>query len=90
MSWVSIAAIYIVVWWLCLFVILPIGVRTQDEAGETILGTPESAPQRPMLIRKALATTVLAAVVVGAVWFFVDWFGIDVDSLSRMWSQPPG
>jgi predicted secreted protein len=84
MTWVSLAAIYIVVWWICLFVVLPIGVRTQGEEGDTILGTPESAPLRPMLLRKALATTVLAAIVVGVAWLVVAWFDIDIDGLSRM------
>lgn len=83
MSWLTIAAIYFVVWWLCLFIILPIGVRTQDEEDETILGTVGSAPVRPMLVRKALATTVLAAVVVGLLWLAADIFDLSLDSLSQ-------
>ncbi len=84
MTWITLAAIYFVVWWLCLFVVLPFGVRTQDDEGETVPGTVESAPARPMLVRKALATSLLAAVVVGAVWVAHDRFGIDLESLSRM------
>ena len=64
MNLLTIVAIYVVVWWICIFVVLPIGVRTQDEEEDTILGTVGSAPARPMLGRKAIAATVLAAVVV--------------------------
>ena len=83
MNWLTIAAIYFVVWWLCLFVVLPIGVKTQDEENSTILGTVGSAPARPMLARKALAATVLAAVVVGVVAWAVDYFDITLEGVSR-------
>lgn len=83
MSWITIAAIYFVLWWICLFIVLPIGVRTQDEDGDTTLGTVGSAPSRPMLVRKALATTVLAAVLLGVLWFVADQFDITLDSVSR-------
>lgn len=84
MSWLTIAAIYFVLWWICLFVVLPIGVRTQDEEGDTTLGTVGSAPARPMLVRKALAATVLAAVLLGILWFLVDRFDLTLDGVSRV------
>jgi predicted secreted protein len=61
----TLVAIYFVVWWVILFAVLPFGTHTQDDAGEVTLGTPASAPVRPMLIRKALATSIAAAVLVG-------------------------
>ena len=82
MNWLTIAAIYFVVWWLCLFVILPIGVRTQDEEESTILGTVGSAPARPMLARKALAATILAAIVVGALVWAWDYFDITLEGVA--------
>lgn len=63
MPWVSVAAIYLVVWAICLFVVLPFGVRSQHEAGEIIHGSERGAPVLPMLWWKVLATTILAAVV---------------------------
>jgi predicted secreted protein len=38
------AAIYVVVWWITIFAILPIGVRSQDEAGEVVPGSDPGAP----------------------------------------------
>jgi len=59
----SALAIYFVIWWVILFAILPIGVRTQDEAGEVTPGTMSSAPDKPLLVRKAMITTCVAAIV---------------------------
>lgn len=56
-------AIYFVVWWTVLFVVLPFGVRSQHEDGEVSDGTEPGAPVNPHLWQKALATTVLAAIV---------------------------
>ena len=30
MSWISIAAIYFIIWWMVLFAMLPLGLKTQD------------------------------------------------------------
>jgi len=59
----SALAIFFVIWWVILFAILPIGVRTQDEAGEVAPGTMPSAPDKPLLVRKAMITTCVAAIV---------------------------
>ena len=43
-------AIYIFIWWIVLFAVLPFGVRTQDEAGSVVPGTPgQRAGQRAHL-----------------------------------------
>jgi predicted secreted protein len=81
MSLVSLIAIYFVVWWVVLFAVLPWGMRTQEEEGEIILGTEHGAPTRPMLLRKALATTIVAGLVVGALWLAVDYFGLGLETL---------
>ena len=83
-NWLTFVAVYVVVWWLCMFVVLPIGVRTQDEEGNTTLGTVGSAPARPMLGRKVLAVTVLAAVVVALLWLAIDQFDITLQGASRI------
>lgn len=85
MSW-TLLAIYFIVWWLVFFVTLPIGVRSQEETGEgRYLGTDPGAPSRPMLGRKALAATLIAAVITALFWVGYAWLGIDLDALSRIW-----
>lgn len=63
MQWTSIVAIYLLVWVMTAFVMLPFGVRTADEAGvEKIPGQADSAPVNFRPGRIALRATVLAAV----------------------------
>jgi predicted secreted protein len=63
MNYVSMAAIYFVVWWLCLFVVLPFRVRNQVDDGEWVRGSERGAPAIARLWPKLLITTLLAAVV---------------------------
>ncbi len=56
-------ALYFVIWWITLFACLPLGVRTQDDAGEVVPGTPGSAPAKPRLVRVFLINTVVATTV---------------------------
>lgn len=65
-------AIYIVCWWLVLFAVLPIGVRTQEEAGEVTPGTTESAPHQPRLLFKIILTTALSAVIFAAIYVVME------------------
>ena len=71
-------AIYVVIWWTVLFAILPIGVRTQDEDGAVVPGTPGSAPSRPRLVRVVLLTTLVSGLVFGALWAAVRYNVIDL------------
>jgi predicted secreted protein len=64
-SWPLGLAVYFTFWWVCLFAVLPFGVTSLHEAGEVEPGVDPSAPVAPMLARKALATTLVAAVAFG-------------------------
>lgn len=74
-------AIYFIIWWLVLFAMLPIGVRTQEEEGEVAPGTTESAPHMPKLLPKMLATTVVASVVFAAVYVIIVHRVITLDQI---------
>jgi predicted secreted protein len=63
-------AIFFIIWWLCLFVVLPFGVKSQHETQEIVPGSDPGAPHKPMLLRRVLATTLLAAIVFGGVWIY--------------------
>ena len=49
---------------------------------DTTLGTVGSAPARPLLLRKALGATVLAAVLLAILWFVVEQFDITLEGIS--------
>jgi predicted secreted protein len=66
MRWTSILAIYLLFWSFSVFLVIPFGVRTHEEAGaERVPGPADSAPHgydiRTMLIR----TTIVSAVLFG-------------------------
>jgi len=61
-------AIYIFIWWIVLFAVLPFGVRTQEEEGHVVPGTVESAPAKPRLLRIFLINTAVATVVFALVY----------------------
>jgi predicted secreted protein len=69
MPWISFVAIYFVTWFLALFVMLPIGVR-RNEDPET--GHDAGAPERPYMWWKALGTTVIAFIVTGIIWLGIE------------------
>lgn len=62
-------AVYLVVWWIVLFTVLPWGVRPPDDPGP---GHVQSAPANPRLRLKFAATTVLAAVVWTVIFVLVE------------------
>ncbi len=60
--------VYVVVWWLVFFAVLPWGVRSQRESGEEVHGTEPGAPVKPDLGRKALITSIIAALIWAAIF----------------------
>jgi predicted secreted protein len=60
---ISFIAIYFVIWWLCLFVILPIGAHNQSDTDNVVEGTEPGAPVFFRIWPKLLATTLLALVI---------------------------
>ncbi|WP_068316464.1 DUF1467 family protein [Polycladidibacter hongkongensis] len=65
-------AVYFMIWWVLFLAILPFGVRTQGEEGEVVHGSVESAPAKPMLLRKALINSVVSGVVFVALYVFLE------------------
>ena len=59
-------AIYFTMWWTVLFAVLPFGVRGQHESGEIVAGSEPGAPQRPLMMKKALWTTLVTAILFAA------------------------
>jgi predicted secreted protein len=74
-------AIYIFIWWIVLFAVLPFGVRTQHEEGSVVPGTPESAPAKPRLLRVFLINTVVATIVFAIVYAVIIYRLITPDML---------
>ena len=65
------SAIYGIIWFLALFMVLPFGVVSQHEDGRVVPGSEAGAPARPMIYRKLAMTTLLSAVLYGLVYMLL-------------------
>ncbi len=75
-------SMYLVIWWIVLFVMLPISVRTSEEAGEKPSpGNAESAPHLPNLLPKMVATTVVASIVFAGLYAVIVHHVITLDEI---------
>lgn len=88
MSPVSALVLLAVIWFMTLFVVLPIRLETQGDTGERTEGTPGGAPSSSFSMKRKLWITTMVAVpiwaVIGAV---IIWGGIsvrDIDIFNRM------
>jgi predicted secreted protein len=61
MDWFTGIVVYLLIWWTALFVVLPMGTKPVENADPEAGGW-RGAPSRPLLGRKIVATTMLAAV----------------------------
>ncbi len=61
--------VYIVIWFICLFMVLPLGIVTQEENNQVVSGTVKSAPRKVNMKYKVFLTTVVAMVV-----FLISYF----------------
>ncbi len=61
MNWFTGAVLYVLIWWIVLFAVLPVGTQPVSEADEHTgwRGT----PARPRLALKALVTTAIAVLI---------------------------
>ncbi len=61
MGWFTGCVLYSLIWWTVLFAVLPVGTRPMADA-DRATGW-RGAPERPMLLRKVMATTAISAVI---------------------------
>jgi predicted secreted protein len=69
MTWPLGVAIYLTIWWVTLFAVLPFGVRSQHEGRDYSQGTDPGAPIAPGLLKKAIWTTGISALLFAALWY---------------------
>ena len=86
MTITSAIVLYAVIWFVCLFVALPIRLRTQDEEGSITPGTPASAPSDAQLGRKMLWTTVAATALWAIAFATIVWGGLTIEDID-LWNM---
>jgi predicted secreted protein len=69
MNWFSGVLVYVMIWWVVLFTVLPWGIKVPEEPEP---GHATSAPDKPRLGRKFLITTVIATVLWGVAYALIE------------------
>ena len=74
MNWFSGVVVYLLIWWVTLFAVLPIGTQPDPE-GDPATGGWRGTPRQPRMLRKVVITTLVATVLwLGAyVLITSDW-----------------
>lgn len=80
----SAMAVYFVVWWITLFAILPIGMRTQEEDGAVTLGTVASAPTTFRAVRIVLLTTLTSGILYASWYICSTYLGLGIDAIPQI------
>jgi predicted secreted protein len=78
-------AYYVLFWWVCLFAVLSIGLKTQDEEGEIVPGTEPSAPAKLRIGRSLLINTVVSGLLFGAWYYATQVMGMGLHSFPSIY-----
>ena len=84
MTWVSVAAVYFILWWIVLFATLPFGLKTQDEDEDVTLGTVSSAPGGSHMLRAVVRTTIISALILAGIYLLTRGLGLDFNDIPRI------
>lgn len=82
-------AVYFVIWWVTLFIVLPYGNRSQAEAGEIAEGTDPGAPVNARIWQKLFWNSIAAAIVFGIYWLLSSYLGLDFVDIPRIIPENP-
>jgi predicted secreted protein len=86
MAWTTAAAIYVIIWWVVLFAVLPFGVRNASESGlEVEAGHDPGAPVVPALKLKLLWTTIVATILFAICWVIYVYRLVTLEDLGTLW-----
>ena len=76
MNWFTAIVVYVLLWWIVLFAVLPWGIRTAEESNlKAEPGLATSAPMRPRIGLKFLITSGIAAILFG-VYYIVQYYDL--------------
>lgn len=71
MSITAALVLFAVTWFMVFFCVLPLRFKSQAEEGSVTPGTPASAPENPMVAKKAKITTAVTAVIFAGLYLLI-------------------
>ena len=65
--------IYVIIWWIVFFSVLPIGIQSNNEIfKDTIEGSDPGAPKNPKIAKKFLITTIITSILFIVIYYLVN------------------
>ena len=65
--------VYVLIWWIVFFSILPIGIKSNNKIfKDTIEGIDPGAPKNPKIGKKFLITTIITSILFIIIYYIVD------------------
>ena len=65
--------VYISIWWIVFFSVLPIGIESQNaKLGEKMHGNDRGAPKNPKIGKKFLITTLITSIIFLVIYYLVS------------------
>jgi predicted secreted protein len=62
--------VYICIWWIVFFSVLPIGIKSQNiEFKENLRGNDPGAPKNPGIAKKFLITTLITSIIFAVIYY---------------------
>tara|TARA_E500000178_G_C16592127_1_gene560870 strand:+ start:219 stop:473 length:255 start_codon:yes stop_codon:yes gene_type:complete len=65
--------IYIIIWWIIFFSILPIGIISENKKfTNNLTGSDPGAPKNPQIVKKFIITTILTTILFMVIYYMVS------------------
>ena len=65
--------VYVMIWWIVFFSVLPIGIKSKKEVfKEKIGGIDPGAPKNPKIGKKFLLTTLITTLIFAVIYYLVE------------------
>ena len=65
--------VYVMIWWIIFFSVLPIGIQSNKETfKDNIEGADPGAPKNPKIAKKFLITTIITSIVFIVIYYLVN------------------
>ena len=62
--------IYIWIWWIVFFSVLPFGIKSQEvEFRDDLRGIDQGAPENPRIVKKFLITTLITSIIFAVIYY---------------------
>ena len=66
--------VYVLIWWMIFFSILPVGIQSKKEKfKERIEGIDPGAPNNPKIGKKFFLTTIITSIIFIAIYYLVEF-----------------